>query len=171
MSENSPGFSIRRMTAEDLIQVHELEQLNFSAPWPLKTFRSQLEENPASFQWVAALPGENGAAETVIGLVVCWLVVDDVHIANLSVHPDHRRNKVASKLLCAAMHAMIAQGAVSASLEVRAGNQAAQRLYSRFGFQVVGRRPGYYQDNGEDAILLTLRELDEDHLSIIGCRK
>ena len=142
----------------------------FSAPWPLKVFRNEIEQNAASWQWVAALPAEDGAAETVIGVVVCWLVVDDIHIANLSVHPDHRRSKVATRLLCTALRAMLKEGAATSTLEVRASNQAAQRLYSRFGYQVMGRRPGYYQDNGEDAILLTLHELDELHLNIIGCK-
>ena len=171
MSNPNTDFYIRRMTADDLIQVHELEQVNFSAPWPLKTFRNELEQNEASYQWVAALPAEDGAPEIVLGVVVCWLVADEVHIANLSVHPDYRRKKIASRLLCTALDAMISQGAVTSTLEVRASNQAAQRLYSRFGYQVMGRRPGYYLDNHEDAILLTLHQLDQDHLQIIGCKK
>lgn len=169
MNPNDFSFTIRQMMAADLIQVDALEQMNFTTPWPLSTYRYELEKNQASSQWVAVLPTEDGAQETVLGVVVCWLVVDDIHIANLSVHPDYRRKKIASRLLCKAMRELIAQGAVSASLEVRASNQPAQRLYARFGFQVVGRRPGYYQDNGEDAILLTLHQLDEDHLHIIGC--
>lgn len=171
MRENIPPFTIRPMIANDLNQVHALEQINFSAPWPLKVFRYELEENEASSQWVAVLPGEDGGDETVVGVVVCWLVVDEIHIANLSVHPDYRRNKIATHLLCTALRELLPQGAVSATLEVRAGNQPAQRLYYRFGFQVMGRRPGYYKDNGEDAILLTLHELDELHLKVIGCDK
>ncbi|HKJ26904.1 MAG TPA: ribosomal protein S18-alanine N-acetyltransferase [Anaerolineales bacterium] len=171
MNTTDESLTIRRMTAEDLIQVSELEQVNFSMPWPVKVFRYELEENEASTQWVATVRDEKTGQENVLGVVVCWLVGDEIHIANLSVHPDHRRKKIASRMLCTALHHYLALGAVTATLEVRAGNQAAQRLYSRFGFQVMGRRPGYYKDNGEAAILLTLHQLDEDHLSIIGCQK
>jgi len=170
MSEANLTVAIRKMTATDLEQVHKLEKMCFSTPWPLKTFRFELEGNEASSQWVAVQQTADGGEE-VIGVIVCWLLVDEVHVANLSVHPAHRRNKIASGLLCTALAALIPQGAVSATLEVRAGNHGANRLYSRFGFQVMGRRPGYYKDNGEDAIILTLHQLDEDHLNIIGCQK
>ena len=156
---------IRKMTADDLERVHELDQLCFSVPWPLRTFRHELEENESSYQWVAV---EEGGV--VIGAIVSWLVVDEIHIATLSVDPAFRRRKVATRLVCTALEDGLSRGANGSTLEVRAGNAAAQRLYYRFGYQLVGRRPGYYQDNGEDAMLLTLHDLDEIHLEVIGCR-
>lgn len=170
MTDLNLAVAIRRMAAADLEQVHKLEKLCFTTPWPLRTFRFELEENQASTQWVAVRPNMDGEDE-IVGVIVCWLLVDEVHIANLSAHPDYRRNKIASRLLCTALATLISQGAISATLEVRAGNHGANRLYSRFGFQVMGRRPGYYKDNGEDAIILTLHQLDQDHLDIIGCQK
>lgn len=163
------AIAIRRMTAGDLARVHQLDQMCFSAPWPLRTFEYELHQNQASRQWVAleAQPGE--ADGRIVGAIVTWLVGDEVHIATLSVDPERRRQKIGSQLVCAALRNAVASGARAATLEVRAGNAAAQRLYARFGFQVVGRRPGYYLDNGEDALLLTLHDLDDDHLNIIGC--
>jgi len=163
------AIKIRAMAADDLSRVYELDKQCFSLPWPQRAFRYELEENAASSQWVAeVVSGEDGENQ-VVGLIITWLLVDEAHIATLSVDPDYRRRKIGSKLICAALRAEVARGATSATLEVRANNQAAQRLYYRFGFQVVGRRPGYYRDNGEDAIILTLHELDDDHLNIIGC--
>jgi ribosomal-protein-alanine N-acetyltransferase len=163
------AVTIRSMTADDLMRVHELDQLCFTSPWPLKTFRSQLEENEAARQWVAVLGEEALSPGLIIGAIVTWLVVDEVHIATLSVDPDFRRNKVATRLICTALRDGVSRGATASTLEVRASNGAAQRLYYKFGYQLMGRRPGYYQDNGEDAILLTLHDLDEMHLDIIGC--
>lgn len=157
---------IRKMTADDLPRVHELDQICFSAPWPLRTFRYELEENRSSRQWVAVLPDEGGL---IVGAIVTWLVVDEVHIATLSVDPAYRRRQIATRLVCTALQDGLARGATASSLEVRSGNAAAQRLYYRFGFQLVGRRPGYYQDNGEDAMLMTLHDIDELHLKVIGC--
>jgi len=162
-------IKIRAMTVADLPRVHELDTICFSMPWPERSFRYELEENPASRQWVAERGSEDGAHGLVVGLIITWLLVDEVHIATLSVDPAYRRKKIASQLICTALRAEVARGARSATLEVRANNQAAQKLYTRFGFQLMGRRPGYYQDNGEDALILTLHEMDEDHLVLTGC--
>ncbi len=169
MSDHQPvPYAIRRMARGDLHAVHALERMCFPTPWPLKSFEYELEQNPASHQWVMFRQGADGAEQDIVGMLVAWLLVDEIHIANLSVHPDHRRQRIASRLIYTALQELEERGAVSATLEVREGNHAAQHLYRRFGFQLVGRRPGYYQDSGEDAILMTLFDLDKDHLNIIS---
>ncbi len=165
--DTSTAIMIRKMTADDLTRVHELDQVCFTAPWSMRNFRYELEENRASSQWVAVLPEES---DLIVGAIITWLVVDEVHIATLSVDPVYRRRKIATKLVCTALKDGLARGATSSTLEVRSGNAAAQRLYYRFGFQLVGRRPGYYRDNGEDAMLMTLHDMDELHLKVIGCK-
>lgn len=164
-----PDITIRKMTGADLEAVHALETLCFPTPWPLKSFRYELEQNSAARLWVAVLPAQVDQPERIVGMIVVWLLIDLTHIATLAVHPDFRRQKIANRLICTALSATMAEGAESATLEVRAGNSAAQHLYRRFGFQLVGRRPGYYQDNGEDAILMTLHHLDAVHLQAIRC--
>ena len=163
------AITIRSMVADDLTRVHELDQICFTSPWSLRTFKQELEENQSSSQWVAVLGETSLSPGLIVGAVVIWLVADEVHIATLSVDPDHRRDQIASRLICTALRDGVARGATCSTLEVRASNAAAQRLYYKFGFQLVGRRPGYYQDNGEDAILLTLHDMDEMHLDVIGC--
>jgi ribosomal-protein-alanine N-acetyltransferase len=157
------------MTADDLTRVHQLDQICFSAPWPLRAFRYELQDNPVSRQWVAEVKAGEGGPPVVIGMIVTWLVVGEVHIATLAVDPDWRRSGIALRLVCTALQAGLSERAAAATLEVRAGNLAAQRLYDRLGFQVVGRRPGYYADNAEDALLLTLPQLTADHLERVGC--
>lgn len=75
------------------------------------------------------------------------------HVKDLAVHPEHRRRGIASTLLERALVTMAGQGATSVKLEVRAGNEAARRLYRSFGFSRMRHRPAYY-DDGEDAIVL-----------------
>ena len=156
---------IRKMAADDLTRVHELDTICFSAPWSLRNFRYEMEENQSSSQWVAET--QEGL---IVGAIVSWLVVDEIHIATLSVDPVYRRKGIARKLVCKALQDGVRRGATASTLEVRARNTAAQRLYFKFGYQLVGRRPGYYHDNGEDALLLTLYDLDEIHLNVLGCQ-
>lgn len=164
-----PDMMIRQMTVEDVDAVHALDQRSFSSPWSKKNFLFELEENEASRSWVAVLNPEAGK-EQIVGMIVCWLIADEAHIATLAVEEDFRRQGIASGLICTALNTLEEEGAVTAMLEVRESNAAAQIIYRRFGFQLVGRRPGYYKDNGEDAILMTLRTLDKDHLQIISCQ-
>lgn len=166
----SATITIRSMAAEDLEQVHALDQRSFPTPWPLRSFQFELHKNEAAYLWVAEAENENRSKE-VVGVIVVWFLIDLAHIATLAVDEGHRRSKIATRLICTALTHLVAQGAESATLEVRESNIAAQRLYRRLGFQLVGRRPAYYKDNNEDAILMTLHTLDEDHLDIIGCNK
>lgn len=140
---------IRPMSAVDLSAVVALDQISFSQPWPPAAFDAELA-NAHSRCWVAEEDGR------VVGALVIWRVLDEAHIATIAVHPDYRRRGIGKALLRAGMDAAYAEGARIYHLEVRAGNLAAQKMYADFGYEVVGRRPKYYQDNGEDALLLTL---------------
>lgn len=149
---------IRRMTVEDIPAVIALDQLSFTLPWPERSFRYELTENEASRCWVAEVDGR------VAGMIVNWLLVDEVHVATIATHPDFRRRGIARKLLAHSLRTLMGEGAVSSFLEVRESNAAAQDMYRKFGYEVVGRRKGYYKDNNEDAILMTLEPLNADRL-------
>jgi ribosomal-protein-alanine N-acetyltransferase len=93
-------------------------------------------------------------------MIVSWIVIDELHIATFATHPGFRRQGVGSQLLKDALDDASRAGARRAFLEVRASNAAAQEMYRKFGFEVVGRRPRYYRDNSEDAVLMTLEHMD-----------
>lgn len=152
-------MDIRAMRSDDLEQVVAIDRLSFSMPWPIHSYRYELFENPLSLLWVAevARPGEQ---PRLVGMVVVWLIMDEAHIATLAVHPDARGQGIAQQMLRVALDEAIRRGMRSATLEVRANNAIAQHLYSRFGFQVVGRRPRYYRDNDEDALIMTASRLE-----------
>ncbi len=158
---NAPvgALTLRHMTAVDIDAVHALDERSFANPWPRRSFEFELNENEASRQWVAEMDG------VLVGVIVVWLLGEEAHIATLAVQPELRGRGIAARLLCAALQALAAEGAVTAALEVRAGNTAALHLYRRFGFVEVGRRKGYYQDNGEDALLMDLTGLDAARLA------
>jgi ribosomal-protein-alanine N-acetyltransferase len=145
---------------EDVPAVVELDQLSFSLPWPERSFRYELTDNPASRCWVYEQDGR------IVGMLVAWLLIDEAHIATLATHPDYRRRGIAKQLLTHALRFMAREGAVSSFLEVRESNLAAQEMYRRFGFEVSGRRPRYYKDNDEDAILMTLEGLNVEKLEV-----
>jgi ribosomal-protein-alanine N-acetyltransferase len=141
------------MRIEDLDQVHAIDLVSFSLPWPLSAFRYELLDNPHSILWVA----ETTSPERwVVGVVVVWMILDEAHIANIAVHPDYRRKGIGARLLAVALTKAVQKGMHTATLEVRARNINAQSLYRRFGFLEVGRRLRYYRDNNEDALLMTV---------------
>ncbi len=147
-------YAIRKMTLDDLDQVIAIDQVSFSLPWPPRSFRYELTDNPASRCWVADMEGR------VIAMLVGWLIVDELHIATIATHPEFRGQGIGRKLLLHALHLAKTEGATKSFLEVRESNQVARAMYRGFGFLEEGRRKEYYKDNGEDAILMSLDDLD-----------
>ncbi len=152
-------FIIRKMTLDDIPAVIDLDQKSFSLPWPERSFRFEVTENPASHCWVAELDGK------VVGMIVVWLIVDEAHVATIAAHPDFRRQGIAKRLLAHALRQLIDAGARSSFLEVRESNLAAQEMYHKFGYEEAGRRRRYYKDNDEDAILMNLDSLKPERLT------
>jgi ribosomal-protein-alanine N-acetyltransferase len=145
---------IRAMQIEDLQQVHAIDTGSFSMPWPLSSYRFELLENPSSMLWVAEASSPE-MASVVVGMVVVWMIMEEAHIATIAVHPAYRGRGIGRQLLAHSLQEAVLKGATQATLEVRASNEVAQNLYLELGFQIVGRRPKYYQDNLEDALIMT----------------
>ena len=147
-------MNIRRMMLEDIPAVVALDRISFALPWPERSFRFELTDNPASRCWVYEVDGK------IAGMIVAWLLVDEAHVATISTHPDYRRRGIARELLTYALRYMAREGAVTSFLEVRVSNTSAQEMYRSFGYEATGRRKKYYKDTGEDAILMTLNTLE-----------
>ncbi len=165
-----PEILIRPMRLEDLDQVSAIDQLSFSLPWPKSAFRYELVDNPLSLLFVAEAVQLDGTPQ-VIGVIVTWLILDEAHIATIAVHPDYRGLDVGGELIAICLQEAVRRRARTATLEVRAGNQPAQALYRRFQFQVVGRRPRYYRDNNEDALIMTVEPLDRAYREWLDGRR
>ena len=147
--------TIRKMTVGDVPEVSRIDRLSFSLPWPEHSFHYEVMDNRAARCFVAEAEDKRLAA-----MVVSWIIVDELHIATIATHPEFRRQGIGARILTAALEDAAEAGVKRAFLEVRAGNEAAQAMYRRFGFEMSGRRLKYYKDNGEDAILMTLESLN-----------
>lgn len=157
MSSLPPMIQIRRMTLADLDEVHALDERCFSLPWPKRSYIFEIEENKAGHCWVAVQ--SSGDRERVVGMIVCWLLMEDIHVATIATDQDFRRQGIGRALLLQAFEELSALGGERATLEVRENNLTARQMYLGMGFEVVGRRPKYYSDTREDAILMTLPRL------------
>lgn len=153
----------RLMSLADLDQVEAIDQVSFSTPWPKEAFHYELMQNPNSLCWVAERKTPD-QAPIIVATIVIWLVLDEAHIGTLAVRPGYRQQGIAQRLLVRALLEAVRSGATHALLEVRISNQAAQNLYKKIGFEVVGVRRGYYKDTHEDAVLMTLKSLDSEKL-------
>ncbi len=151
------------MQEKDIKQVHEIDRLSFSLPWPERSFRFELNENPSTRLWVAEAHGQDGTPR-IVGMLVMWVIIDEGHIGTIATHPDYRHLGVGRKLLAKSLLEASQEGLVQVFLEVRRSNLAAQRLYESFDFKVDGIRSHYYRDNGEDALLMRLDRVDREKL-------
>jgi ribosomal-protein-alanine N-acetyltransferase len=151
--------AVRPMTLDDLPAVMEIDQLSFALPWPERSFRFELTGNDASYLMVAE--SSAGGEELIAGYLGYWLLIDEMHISTLAVHPEMRGRGIGERLLRAGLEQAWIQGAEMSTLEVRPSNEVAIALYRKYGFEVVGRRRAYYQDNNEDAVLMTLTGLSD----------
>ncbi|MBI4588444.1 MAG: ribosomal protein S18-alanine N-acetyltransferase [Candidatus Rokubacteria bacterium] len=146
-----PSWSLEPLGVADLDEVLAIERASFPTPWSRGAFLYELQQNPVGRCWVAR---SSGSAPRVLGYLCLWEISPEVHITNLAVHPDCRRQGIARSLLGAILEDARRRHLTVALLEVRPTNTEARGLYERLGFQVIGRRKGYYFDTGEDALLM-----------------
>jgi len=138
---------IRKMRTEDVCEIAELERVCFSDPWSENSIASELV-NPLSC-WLVAVDGGK-----VVGYIGSQAVLDAADVMNLAVSPEYRRRGIAQTLLQELTHCLRQQNVIALLLEVRVSNAPAIALYERLGFVQVGRRPKYYHNPREDALIL-----------------
>jgi len=146
----SDELRIEPMTVAHLDSVLALEEELFpDGPWTREMFRQELEDLSMSRPAVALV------GDTVVGYMATWFLRDEVHLLNLGVSPGHQRKGYARRMV----EHLIGQARIGnrelITLEVRAGNEAARRLYTSLGFLEVALRRGYYE-SGEDAVVMVL---------------
>jgi ribosomal-protein-alanine N-acetyltransferase len=169
---NIGPYTIRPMTTGDIPAVVTIDRLSFPTPWPASSYMYELTRNSRSFYYVLVRAAEPelrsqrrplqtwfrdllGTTDEgrVIGYVGLRLEPRGSHVSTLAVHPDQRGRGLGELLLLTAIGRTLELGLANVTLEVRASNQVAQRLYRKYGFRSTGMHRGYYRD-GEDAWLM-----------------
>ncbi len=146
-------ISLELLTAETFPgvegQILRIERESFPSPWDSRSFASEMDRDISQF-WVAVADG------LLIGYICFWIAAREVHLLNIAVRKDWRRRGLGRRLLLKMLEIGTDSDAEAAWLEVRPSNLAARALYRKMGFREVGRRPGYYSESHEDAILMTV---------------
>jgi [ribosomal protein S18]-alanine N-acetyltransferase len=173
------------MTADDIVQVADIERESFPSMWPQTAYKRELTNKlarylvltelrdapidpPAAAGLWGALRRVVGAGpaagphEYLLGFIGVWLMVGEAHIVTVAVRERYRRMGIGERLVIASLELAMEAGQEVATLEVRASNDAALRLYDKYGFARLGLRKRYYTDNNEDAVIMTTPDLFND---------
>lgn len=154
------------MRLSDVDTVLEIERLSFPTPSKASLYRRELTENPLAHYQVVAVAGA-GRPEATIGHAGYWLMAGEIHVSTVATHPDWRGRGLGELLLLNILFTACDEAAEVVTLEVRRSNCAAQALYHKYRFEVVGERRRYYRDTGEDALLMTLFTLDAPYRNVL----
>jgi ribosomal-protein-alanine N-acetyltransferase len=171
-------YKLRHMRLEDIPQVLAIDEISFTSPWSESTYRYEVNHHDTSHMVILeaydtdsapsrglrAVLGrlrKSGPPPLIIGYGGCWLIAGEAHISTIAVHPDFRGRGLGELLLASMLQRAVHLDGEYSVLEVRAGNATAQALYTKYEYRVVGARKGYYRDDGEDALLMEVRPLDE----------
>lgn len=141
---------IRPATVADVKAIAEIEKICFAVPWSEDSIAKELSSNDMAHYIVAEFEG------LVVGYAGMWQILDEGHITNVAVRPEHRGQHIASTIIAVMIELGAHFGIVRYTLEVRSSNEAAKALYRSFNFKESGLRKGYYEDNGEDAVIMWL---------------
>jgi len=148
IQSDSQTYFLRRMDSDDLHRVCALEKEIFPSPWSLRMLEEELK-NTWSIAMVVEFNGE------VMGYLFSWIVADELHITNIAISFKHRRLGISEQMLVKLIRSAAKLDVKIAHLEVRRSNIAAIKLYRKLGFEIVGVREGYYEDENEDALLMS----------------
>jgi ribosomal-protein-alanine N-acetyltransferase len=172
--DNLP-YRLEGMRTEDVATVSEIEKTVFTLPWSATAFFYELRNNPtAEYHVLRYVPWVRESWEnrvlpksvrrffhspkndqSLLGYGGFWFVLEEAHICTLAVRHEWRGRGLGELLLASLIERSMERNAEVVTLEVRASNTKAQNLYQKYGFLVVGRRKGYYSDDGEDALIMT----------------
>jgi len=146
-------LTLHPLTEALLPQALTLDQQCFGGLWTNEGYRREIA-SPNSKLLVFLAEPELPTASKVVALGCYWAILEEAHITIVAVDPAHRRSGLGQAMVWVLLNSAHRRGLERATLEVRASNESAIALYSKFGFQIAGQRKRYYQDNGEDALIL-----------------
>jgi ribosomal-protein-alanine N-acetyltransferase len=144
-------LQLKTLEKHELPQVLELDRLCFGGFWSIEGYLREID-SPNSTLLIITIP--DNQASKVIGLGCFWAILEEAHITLLAVHPDFQGQGLGKLLLFSLLKDAAKRKLERATLEVKETNHIALSLYEKFGFKIAGRRKNYYQQTGEDALIL-----------------
>lgn len=152
---NAGQLLIRRMRPADVPEVMEIESVSFGRHhWSEDSFFNEMNNQVGRYYSLI-----DTSKNRLIGYCGFWLIADEAHITTIAVKPEYRGNALGEVMLVHGMERCLGQSIHWVTLEVRVTNYNAQNLYYKYGFSSVGIRPKYYQDNQEDALIMTTSDI------------
>jgi ribosomal-protein-alanine N-acetyltransferase len=152
-------ISLQEVTPENFHRfkdpILEVEKSSFLSPWTIRTFEAETKR-PVSQLWALLAGGKIG------GYICFWIFANEAHLMNIAVHPQRRKRGFGGCLLKKLIEVSLSEGATKAWLEVRPSNVGARAFYIKAGFTEISRRPRYYRETNEDAIIMSLSLAPED---------
>ena len=139
---------IEPMRLEDIPAVQAIEREIFLTPWPRNAYRREIVQNRMASYMVIR------DGDEVVGYAGLWKMHDEAHVTTVGVRKRDQGRGFGLALMLALVERAFALHARWVTLEVRASNYGAMALYEKLGFKVIGRRRGYYTDDGEDAVVM-----------------
>jgi [ribosomal protein S18]-alanine N-acetyltransferase len=140
-----------------------LDRLCFGGLWSIDSYRRELENENSYFLGIGCDPHLEIETKGMIGFGCFWAILDEAHITLLGIHPRYQGRGLGQLLLCALLDRAREVEMARATLEVRDSNHSAFHIYEKYGFQTVGRRKKYYQDTGEDGVIMWRGGLQHPH--------
>jgi [ribosomal protein S18]-alanine N-acetyltransferase len=147
-------ITISPISVDEIESIVILDRLCFGGLWSIDSYRRELTNENSHFLGASVDKTLEPATAGIVGFGCFWAILDEAHITLLGVHPQYQRQGLGQSLLCALLDKARSIEMARATLEVRASNAGAIRLYEKYGFQTVGRRKKYYQDTGEDGVIM-----------------
>ena len=155
-------LALELMRETDIATVQEIEREIFATPWPRNAYFRELASRSSAHYVVLRQEGVERPAgyqgseldPTIVGYGGMWRMYDEAHVTTIGVRRDLHHQGLGRILFAGLIQAAYDMGAKWVTLEVRTSNENAMKMYEAFSFKVIGRRKGYYTDNGEDAIVM-----------------
>lgn len=159
------SYTIVPMAATHVPQVAALEKQCFGAHWTPTNFYKELDNERCHYYVTLD-------ADRVLGYLGYWQILEEAHITAVGVEPDYRQQKLAQRMLCYMLDRCTESEIQWITLEVKASNIAAQKLYEKFNFAVMGRRKNYYQAEKEDALIMWTEKItDPQYQAVLAQQK
>lgn len=164
-------LAIKQLRASQINSIIELDKLCLGGLWTEDGYLREIDSSSSYLIGLNLSEVKESSNQSIPGIMIgfacLWSIVNEAHITLLAIHPEYRRQSFGQLLLIALITDAISRKLEWATLEVNINNASAIRLYQKFGFEIAGTRPGYYQSTGEDALILWRKGIQEEKFQLI----